>query len=572
MSNFKSVKKYFFSNQSTFVVPYYQRGYKWSLLKNKKKNKLHLVVLFDDLITEFQASLYKGKISPNYEYYLQGVTVKERGIEIELVDGQQRTTSLFIVLCVLKNLGLLEPSYNLENKLLYKIRKSADATLQGFIRGVCEGNEKIQDIAALKSAWNLTINWIKNISEKELFVEFLLNHVKLIYIKLDEKQNEAEVFSMMNQDKAEMTQTDLIKSNILRESSRQLFNNIDGNTDEIGNEWQINQLRGKLATEWDNWRKWWENDKHSRFTDFLSIKSFDKETRQNEPLSALLKVYWDLKHYKPEDKTSESLTSNNLFEKFKSIIADKDDIKIEAIEVFEGLRNVQKSIEEWYSNSDIFNYLGLLFKGCGLEKKYEKTLELLNHYETGKPDFRKFLKKEYTIQMLNGEESSVLIKRLISENDVYHKEYTSVARHLLRMNVVRSNRQKQKFDFSFYEEESYDADKIENSDKRSLEHINPQTPKEALSDNEAQIELESLTNTIGNLVLLPKGLNSLLKNKNFNDKKKDVFDKIISDNRNYGLWFHTLDVFGRNADWKAIDIIKNKETFKNEFENFYFLK
>ena len=570
MSNFRSVKKYFFSNQSTFVVPYYQRGYKWSLLKNIKKNKLHLVVLFEDLITEFEESMHDGKISPNFEYYLQGVTVKERGSEIELVDGQQRTTSLFIVLCVLKKLGLLEANYNLENKLLYKVRKSADVTLQGFINGTSEGDENIQDVAALKHAWNLTIDWIKNISEKELFVEFLLNHVKLIYIKLDEKQNEAEVFSMMNQDKAEMTHTDLIKSNILREGSRQLFSNINGNADDIGIEWQINQLRAKLATEWDNWRKWWENEKHVQFTDFLSIKGFEKDSKQKEPnLSALLKVYLDLRYHKQEDKTSERLTSNNLFEKFKLIIADKDDLQIEAIEVFEGLRNVQKSIEEWFNNADVFNYLGLLFKGCGLDKKYIKTLELLKYYGTGKPDFRKFLKKEYTVQMLNGEESSVLIKRLLSEVDVYHKEYTTVARHLLRMNVVRSNRQKQKFDFLFYEEESYDAEKIENSDKRSLEHIKPQTPKEALSDESAQLELESLTNTIGNLVLLPKGLNSLLKNKNFNDKKKDVFDKIISDNRNYGLWFHTLAVFGRNADWKAIEITKNKEAFKQEFEKFY---
>ena len=59
MSNFKSIKDYF-SNDKTFVVPYYQRGYKWSLQKNTKRGDLHLSLLLSDLKNEFENSLQQA--------------------------------------------------------------------------------------------------------------------------------------------------------------------------------------------------------------------------------------------------------------------------------------------------------------------------------------------------------------------------------------------------------------------------------------------------------------------------------------------------------------------------------
>ena len=50
----------------------------------------------------------------------------------------------------------------------------------------------------------------------------------------------------------------------LREASRQLFSELSEELNNEGLEWQINQLRSKLATEWDDWRKWWENKKHCK--------------------------------------------------------------------------------------------------------------------------------------------------------------------------------------------------------------------------------------------------------------------------------------------------------------------
>ena len=82
-------------------------------------------------------------------------------------------------------------------------------------------------------------------------------------------------------------------------------------------------------------------------------------------------------------------------------------------------------------------------------------------------------------------------------------------------------------------------------------------------------KLEKLTNTIGNLVLVPSGLNSKLSNEPFHKKKKIVFDSINSESKNYGLWLHTLETFGSHSDWLQKEIENNKIVFENEFNTFF---
>lgn len=561
MSNFKNLSEYF-SDTRKFVVPYYQRGYKWSLQKNTKRGDLHLSLLLQDLKSEFQNAIREEKIIPNYEYYLQGITAKESTTEIELVDGQQRTTSLFILFCVLKNKGM-QLRFDLDNKFNYAVRTDANDVVQGFLKGICVGDDNVQDIAALKKAWHLCDKATADFENLQLFTDFLQENIKIIYIKLDKNQDETKVFSMMNKDKAEMTQTDLIKSNILREASRQLFSELSEELNNEGLEWQINQLRSKLATEWDDWRKWWENKKHISFCAMLELKNNAKDSEPN--LSLLFKLYIKLYGGKLYD------FENGMFEYFKDKIADKEETVIEAIEVFEKLRLLQNILQEWYDNTNIYNYLGLVFKGCGLKQKEDKLIELINEYKTNKNTFTQSLKKEYIKQILDETSKEDFIKSILDDKDVYHNKYTIAARQLLRMNVMRTNKQNQKFDFTLYEEQSYNqpAD-FEKGNKRSLEHIKPQKYKNVTKLSSRELErLEKLTNTIGNLVLVPSGLNSKLSNEAFHQKKKIVFESINFESKNYGLWLHTLEIFGSHSDWLRKEIENNKKVFENEFNTFF---
>lgn len=64
--------------EGNFYVPSYQRGYRWTPVEVRR--------LLDDI----------GE-NRNQPYYLQPVVVKARGDEWELIDGQHRLTTLFLI-------------------------------------------------------------------------------------------------------------------------------------------------------------------------------------------------------------------------------------------------------------------------------------------------------------------------------------------------------------------------------------------------------------------------------------------------------------------------------------------
>ena len=325
--SFLSVKEYF--EKGNFIIPYYQRGFKWSLLTNEKGNT-HLEQLLIDLKNDFK----KGEV----EYHLQGVTVQEKDKKIELVDGQQRTTSLFLILLYAYEKKLLKKDsffYNNLN-LEYAVRDEVNDWIKqkkdnpDFSNN--KGYEDIQDIVAFNKAWDQINEELKE--EKEEFFKYILNNVKLIYIVLNTEPT--KVFSMMNKDKAIMTKTELVKATLLSEASRQAFSDLD--TNENGdNEWQINHLRSHFAREWDSWLKWWNKNENHKFLNNVISKMNDEPE-----ISRLLRLYYFI------EKSDESklLEEEHLFSEYCKMIEDQDkdddNKKIGAVETFEGLRNLQR--------------------------------------------------------------------------------------------------------------------------------------------------------------------------------------------------------------------------------------
>src|SRR5690554_4590280 len=98
---------------SCYHIPAYQRGYKWSSEVNGA-----VPVLLKDLEAAFQ--------SAESEYYLQYITVKRKPLEnsgqycLEVIDGQQRLTTLSVLLSVL---SALDKQDNIaREKLHYAVR------------------------------------------------------------------------------------------------------------------------------------------------------------------------------------------------------------------------------------------------------------------------------------------------------------------------------------------------------------------------------------------------------------------------------------------------------------------
>ena len=73
-----------------FFVPAYQRGYRWGK---------EAIKLLDD-ISEIDDKR-------DYRYCLQPIVVKKNENLLELIDGQQRLTTIFLILKKLKNMLIL---------------------------------------------------------------------------------------------------------------------------------------------------------------------------------------------------------------------------------------------------------------------------------------------------------------------------------------------------------------------------------------------------------------------------------------------------------------------------------
>ena len=609
--NFVTIREYF--QKGKFIVPCYQRGYKWSLLKNN--NKTHLEQLLDDIYESFHSNY-------NQDYYLQGVTLKKLNEnEFELVDGQQRTTSLYLILLYFKNdkdiSNLLFYDNDKKHKLDYKVRSNVKNWINERY-----SDDKVQDIAAFNAGWKqIKLFFDSDIAKdkKKDLKDYILDHVKLIVIFLDTEPT--KVFSMLNQDKAEMNQTELIKAELLSEASRQAFEYLD-TREEGTHEWQINHLRSHFAREWDSWLKWWNKEKNFKF-----YNKALSQIQNEPPVSCLLKLYWEkvknnnkgIKSIKSEANSTEikypfSLIKENVFSEYQFLIRNKKEEIVEAVEVFEGVRELQQILQEWYDDSVIYNWLGLLLRsGIGIENISDLIIRLVTKYQNEKNGFRELLLKysKWSLLGLDKKDLEDLEKTVISDKSEVCKKRDEIQSNLssetvygihnelafkqmLRMNIEMSNEVKKKFDFEWYDSE------------RSLEHIQPKSkvirrdsklctdPNQ--EDNEdvykyiVEENVDELINKkgimdlrkssegisehcIGNLVLLDKSDNSAVGTNILPDKINKLFERL----KKGSLLLHTFKILSKSfvdsercdKNWTLKDIGKNKKYFLNNFNECY---
>ena len=88
MENILELKTINELNQFCFFIPSYQRGYKWT---NKEVEDL-----LND-IDEFKPKQIDDSDDKTW-YCLQPIVVKKRESDFEVIDGQQRLTTIFLIL------------------------------------------------------------------------------------------------------------------------------------------------------------------------------------------------------------------------------------------------------------------------------------------------------------------------------------------------------------------------------------------------------------------------------------------------------------------------------------------
>lgn len=235
-----------------FSIPTYQRPYVWGDEQLKK--------LLDDFYTSF-------KQSATSIYYVSTFLTKEENQHAELIDGQQRFTTLWLISFVISHLcpsssisKFLKKENNL--RLGFEIRKEVSEFLEALLTDSSMVNRVYSEEYIIKYPYLKNIAkalvFIKGYLEQkpdketEAFGNFIYHNVKLIKNTTARGTDLNHLFSTINSAGIQLEQTDIIKANLLNLiDEKVLFSRIWETCEEMNNFFERNARSSFPASNWN---------------------------------------------------------------------------------------------------------------------------------------------------------------------------------------------------------------------------------------------------------------------------------------------------------------------------------
>lgn len=188
----RSINDIYFTNRGSskiYTIPIYQRNYAW------EREEIHA------LIKDVHDSLNKSV------YYIGTLVTYKRDENIfEIIDGQQRLTTIYIIL---KALGFA----TLSNRLTYSARKVSAATIEKMPE-FGEENDKgiLQGFLYAKEALNDIVG--HNKAEMDDFKFYFLNNVHIIHYRVPKDVDLNHYFEVMNSRGEQLEKHEIVKAKL----------------------------------------------------------------------------------------------------------------------------------------------------------------------------------------------------------------------------------------------------------------------------------------------------------------------------------------------------------------------
>jgi len=199
-----------------FSIPTYQRPYVWGQVEIEK------------LLKDFYKTFESGSNQP---YFIGTILTKEEATDADLVDGQQRFTTLWLTAFVFRKKGIqTDLTRFLEDKdnrlrLGFEIRKEVELYLHQLLGHKQEALEitmhEINKLPYLKNVAEglATIESIIDQFDKGKLAEFgnyIYRNVYMVKNKTPENIDMNHLFATINSAGIQLEQTDIVKSNLLK--------------------------------------------------------------------------------------------------------------------------------------------------------------------------------------------------------------------------------------------------------------------------------------------------------------------------------------------------------------------
>ncbi|MDP2232045.1 MAG: DUF262 domain-containing protein, partial [Actinomycetota bacterium] len=149
-------------------------------------------------------------------YFLQPLVVKARGDgSWELVDGQQRLTTLYLIFRYLKNTQL--PSAHINYSLTYETRDGSKAYLESLDEAEAHTNI---DYFHMFNAYRCIESWFarfehRTTHEATLLYGYLFDSVKVLWYEAPSEVDSRDLFTRLNVGRIPLTDAELVKAQLL---------------------------------------------------------------------------------------------------------------------------------------------------------------------------------------------------------------------------------------------------------------------------------------------------------------------------------------------------------------------
>jgi hypothetical protein len=489
-----------------FRIPEYQRPFSWETDN------------FEDLIDDLTSA------DPNTEYFLGTVVLHNRGDEgyRDVVDGQQRLTSILILLACLRD---RVENAQFKSGLQKKIKQEEDV-----VDGIPERDRlEVKDSEVFKKlvvTQNGTIDaksksglpepeWryheaVSVFAEKldqyqqsdlEKLIQFIGQRCVLIYLSTDTFDDAFRLFTIVNDRGKQLRRIDVLKA-------------INISPDVISSEVK----RHRIAKQWEDVEK---NLGESAFESIFHLVRLI--LLKDKPQADVLKEFED--RIFPKGLVSKGEAFSNLIfdyaRLYDKIFVSRSIVPPEnpAYKKYRALIHIMDNhfkASEWRACvlKYAFNFgSDGLFEFCSIIEKV-----FLEHWVQGIRKDERYSTYANILGVLDNEKNAEQARSNIyidtepiveatQNNNLYGAGYCKY--FLLRLELSTA-----------------ELDSIRELDANSIEHVLPQNPDSTgyWAKNHKIEDIDSYVNTIGNLVLLSRGKNSSASNLDF-DKKKDKYLK-----------------------------------------------
>jgi hypothetical protein len=465
------------SSGNNYFIPDYQRGYRWG----------------EREVTQLLSDLYEfmNQHPKLQEFYsLQPLVVVERKAETldslpdrvkeertvvyEVVDGQQRLTTLFLLI------HYFNEQYRGKNKLTtpqlhFETRVESAAALEGIqidnngaavFENAGDKETNSIDFWHIQRAYECIHRWCEDNLEEKLqgtFQDFVLDRTKVIWYAVDASQDVIKVFERNNVGKIPLTDAELIKAQMLQR-------NRQGDTNALRQQLEI-------AREWDEM----ENAlRQESLWAFLYGGEVAPVNRIEKLFSLVLK--------------QRGFTKGRIFDRVEEYMKKQKEEPMpdpNLQQLWSNIRELFFVFTDWYKDHSFYHYIGLLTSvGVSIESIWNKAHEsiwnkaqanLLMTKDSFLKELKGIIRERISKTFKYDEEKGFLVPSLEDAKDCYQKR-GAVKELILLYNVQLCLRPdcSERLPFNLYHSSNWDLEHIDSQTESDIDSLNDQ--KQWLSD------------------------------------------------------------------------------------------